>query len=129
MNSWSALVTAAFLVRSPLTSRARSSKFGSIDRFVAMCGPPHIMLHISDWPFNHTPVVSGRDWAYLLRGAGRGGAMEPERGDEGVGFGVGHVEPADEAGEPIAAAGGLGGNPLQRGPHRTPGFEGQHVWL
>src|SRR5271155_822270 len=47
MNSWSALVTAAFLVRSPLTARARSSRSGSIDRFVAMCSPPHIILHIA----------------------------------------------------------------------------------
>src|SRR5271166_588915 len=47
MNSRSALVTAAFLVRSPLTARARSSRSGSIDRFVAMCSPPHIILHIA----------------------------------------------------------------------------------
>src|SRR6516162_7773142 len=47
MNSWSALVTAAFLVRSPLTARARSSRSGSIDRFVAMCISLHMLLHIA----------------------------------------------------------------------------------
>src|SRR5258708_4887965 len=46
MNSSRALVTAAFFVRSPLTSSARSSKSGSIERFVAMCESPHIWLHI-----------------------------------------------------------------------------------
>src|SRR2546429_342512 len=40
----------------------------------------------------------------LLRRPRRGGAMSAERGDEGVGFGVGHIEAADEAGERRTAA-------------------------
>src|SRR5271166_3572188 len=55
MNSLSALVTAAFLVRSPLTARARSSRSGSIDRFVAMCDPLHTWLHISGRACNISP--------------------------------------------------------------------------
>ena len=47
MNSRSALLTAAFLLRSPLNSKARSSNSGSIDKFVAMCKPPHMILHNS----------------------------------------------------------------------------------
>src|ERR1019366_7429669 len=46
MNSCNALVTAAFFVRSPLTSSARSISSGSMERLVAMCEPPHISLHI-----------------------------------------------------------------------------------
>ena len=45
MNSCNAFVTAAFLVRSPLTSRARSIRSGSIERLVAMCEPPHKDSH------------------------------------------------------------------------------------
>src|SRR6058998_3076275 len=45
MNSVRARVTAAFLVRSPLTSTAFSKSLGSMDRLVAMCQPPHIILH------------------------------------------------------------------------------------
>src|SRR5436853_2098480 len=45
MNSSKARVTAAFLVRSPLTSTARSMSLGSRDRLVAMCDSLHISLH------------------------------------------------------------------------------------
>ena len=45
MNSRSANVTAAFFVRSPLTSSALSRRSGSIERFVAMCCSLHTSLH------------------------------------------------------------------------------------
>ena len=45
MNSSSARVTAASLVRSPLTARARSSKSGSIARLVTMCASLHMSMH------------------------------------------------------------------------------------
>src|SRR5712691_12213490 len=45
MNSVRARVTAAFLVRSPLTSSAFSKSLGSMERLVAMCQPPHMILH------------------------------------------------------------------------------------
>src|SRR5262245_59799707 len=47
MNSCRAFVTAAFFVRSPLTSSARSISLGSIDRFVAMCDYLHTQSHRS----------------------------------------------------------------------------------
>ena len=37
--------TSAFFVRSPLSSSARSSNFGSMERLVAMCEGPHTHLH------------------------------------------------------------------------------------
>ena len=40
MNSCNAFVTAAFFVRSPLTSRACSIRSGSIERLVALCETP-----------------------------------------------------------------------------------------
>jgi hypothetical protein len=46
------LVAAAFLVRSPLSAKARSISFGSMDRFVAMCEFPHMSLHIMSWGRN-----------------------------------------------------------------------------
>ena len=39
------LLTAAFFVRSPRSSSASSINSGSMERFVAMCGPPHTELH------------------------------------------------------------------------------------
>jgi hypothetical protein len=45
MNSSSARVTAAFLVRSPLTSTARSIRSGSRERLVAMYYSLQISLH------------------------------------------------------------------------------------
>src|SRR5437868_3405544 len=70
MNSRSAFVTAAFLGRSPLTSRARSSKSGSIDRFVAMCvdlhtpiytRTPHLQLHLTAARLSPSPAVAQAD--------------------------------------------------------------------
>src|SRR5208282_2616217 len=50
MNSSSARVTAALLVRSPLTSSASSINSGSNARLVAMCHLLHMSLHkISAW--------------------------------------------------------------------------------
>ena len=50
MNSSSAFVTAAFLVRSPLTARASSKSALSIARLVAMCGRLHTAAHNSISP-------------------------------------------------------------------------------
>src|SRR4051794_13255342 len=65
MNSSSAMVTASFIVRTPLTRRAWSSSAGSIARLVAMCAPLHTNLH-SLWPGDE-----GRNWSKPLP-AGRG---------------------------------------------------------
>ena len=56
MNSFRALVTAAFLVRSPLTAKARSISFGSMDRLIVMCESPHMSLHQSVRPQRTLPV-------------------------------------------------------------------------
>ena len=72
MNSSSALVTAAFFVFSPLTSNAFSSNSGSMDRFVAMCQPPHIILHISLFVSNlQAPLaVAVLSLVIMIRGGG-----------------------------------------------------------
>src|SRR5262249_21826872 len=56
MNSCSAFVTAAFFVRSPLTSSACSINSGSIDRFVAISLKPLDVLCLYVCISTHNPT-------------------------------------------------------------------------
>src|SRR5271170_8254080 len=77
MNSCSALLTAAFWVRSPLTSGARSIRSGSTEGLVAIYEPSHMTIHrlllAQGW---RDPTLSvGHDCRPIqpIRSVGRGG--------------------------------------------------------